>query len=117
MSQLFKRALSGIIFVGVLVFSILYSKITFISLFFVLMLFCLYEFKKMIELKSIFPYLIGIQFFIYGNVLNVEDLPSLEIFDYVGGIIGNVFDALRHDFSTTWLVILAAWYNCDAHDL
>lgn len=87
MRKLLTRALSGIVFVCVLIFSILYSKISFISLFFILMVFCLYEFKKMIELKSIFPYILGVLIFIYGNVLNVEDLPSKEIFEYVGSAL------------------------------
>jgi len=84
MRKLSQRALSGFVFVSVLIFSILYSKITFISLFFILMIFCLYEFQKMIKLKSLFPYLIGILLFIFGNILNVEDLPSIMIFEYVG---------------------------------
>jgi phosphatidate cytidylyltransferase len=84
MKKLLKRALSGLVFVSVLIFSILFSKITFISLFFVLMMFCLYEFKNMIQLKSVFPYLIGTLLFIFGNILNVEDLPSRIIFEYVG---------------------------------
>jgi phosphatidate cytidylyltransferase len=84
MRKLSKRALSGFVFVSVLIFSILYSKITFISLFFILMIFCLYEFQKMIKLKSLFPYLIGSLLFVFGNILNVEDLPSIIIFEYVG---------------------------------
>lgn len=84
MRKLSKRALSGFIFVSVLIFAILFSKITFIALFYILMLFCLYEFLKMIQLKSIFPYLIGTFLFIFGNILNVEDVPSKIIFEYVG---------------------------------
>jgi len=84
MTNLLKRALSGILFVSVLIFSILYSKISFIFLFFILMILCLYEFKKMIKLKSVFPYLIGILFFVFGNILNVQDVPSRLIFEYVG---------------------------------
>lgn len=84
MKQLLVRGLSGIVFVSVLVFSILYSKITFISLFFILMLFCMFEFKRMIKLKSIFPYIIGTLLFIFSNILNVEDVPARIIFEYVG---------------------------------
>jgi len=84
MNNFFKRALSGILFVSVLIFSILYSKISFIVLFFILMIFCLYEFKKMIQLKSVFPYLIGTLLFVFGNILGVEDIPKKMIFDYVG---------------------------------
>jgi len=84
MTNLLKRALSGILFVSVLIFSILYSKISFIFLFFILMILCLYEFKKMIKLKSVCPYLIGTLLFIFGNILNVQDVPSKLIFEYVG---------------------------------
>jgi len=38
----------------------------------------------MIKLKSLFPYLIGSLLFVFGNILNVEDLPSIIIFEYVG---------------------------------
>ena len=84
MKKLLKRALSGLIFVSVLIFSILYSKISFISLFFILMIFCLYEFKKMIQLKSVFPYIIGTLLFVFGNILSVEDVPSKIIYEYAG---------------------------------
>ncbi len=84
MNNLLKRALSGAIFASVLIFSILYSKISFIVLFFILMMFCLYEFKKMIQLKSVFPYLIGTLLYVFGNILGVEDIPRKMIFDYVG---------------------------------
>lgn len=38
----------------------------------------------MIQLKSIFPYIIGTLLFIFGNILNVEDVPARIIFEYVG---------------------------------
>jgi len=44
----------------------------------------MYEFKKMIQLRSIFPYIIGTLLFIFGNILNVEDVPARIIFEYVG---------------------------------
>jgi phosphatidate cytidylyltransferase len=87
MNNFTKRILSGSVYVSVLVFSILYSKITFLSLFFILMLFCLYEFLKIIKLNSIFPYFIAVLAFIFGNILNVEDVPSKIIFQYVGIIL------------------------------
>ncbi len=48
------------------------------------MIFCLYEFKKMIQLKSVFPYLIGTLLFVFGNILGVDDIPNKMIFEYVG---------------------------------
>ena len=84
MSNFLLRLISGSIYLGILIFAILYSKISFLSLFFIIMLFCLYEFTKMIRLKSIFPYVIGVLAFVFGNILNVEDVPSRTIFIYVG---------------------------------
>ncbi|OIQ39981.1 MAG: hypothetical protein BM563_03675 [Bacteroidetes bacterium MedPE-SWsnd-G1] len=84
MNNFTKRILSGIVYVAVLIFSILFHKISFLVLFFIVMLFCLYEFLKMIQLKSVFPYLIGISAFIFGNILNVEDVPSKMILRYAG---------------------------------
>lgn len=87
MKKLLRRALSGFIFASVLIFSILYSKISFIGLFFILMMFCLYEFKRIIQLKSVFPYIIGTLIFVFGNILNVDDVPSRAIFEYAGVLL------------------------------
>lgn len=84
MNNFTKRFFSGVIYVSVLIFSILFSKISFLSLFFILMLLCLYEFTKIIQLKSIFPYLIGFLAFLFGNILNIEDVPSRIIYTYAG---------------------------------
>ncbi|MCK5815038.1 MAG: phosphatidate cytidylyltransferase [Flavobacteriaceae bacterium] len=84
MNEFYKRILSGIIYVIILVASILYSKITFLSVFFIIMIFCLYEFMKMIQLKSVFPYIFGFLGFLFGNVLSVEDVPSRAIYIYAG---------------------------------
>ncbi|AOW21874.1 phosphatidate cytidylyltransferase [Urechidicola croceus] len=87
MNNFLTRLISGTAYVSILVFSILFSKITFLSLFFIVMMFCLFEFTRMIKLKSVFPYLIGFLSFIFGNILNVEDVPSRVIFEYVGVIL------------------------------
>lgn len=87
MKKLMRRALSGGVYAGVLIFSILFSKVTFICVFYILMIFCLYEFKKMIQLKSVFPYIIGTLLFVFGFILNVEDIPSRIIFEYVGVLL------------------------------
>ncbi len=84
MNNFIKRILSGIIFITVLIFSISYSKISFLTTFFILMILCLYEFSKMIDLKSVFPYTLAFLAYLFGNILNVEDVPSKMIFKYVG---------------------------------
>lgn len=84
MNNFTTRILSGIVYVSVLIFSILYSKISFLSVFFIIMMLCIYEFSKMIQLKSVFPYILGFLTYLFGNILNVEDVPSKIIFKYVG---------------------------------
>lgn len=81
------RALSGLVFVSVLVFCILFNKVTFLGLFYILMILCIYEFKQIIKLKSVFPYLIGTLLFIFGNILNVEQQTQKVIIEYVGVIL------------------------------
>lgn len=87
MKKLIRRALSGAVFASILIFSILFSKVTFISIFYILMIFCLFEFKRIIRLKSVFPYIIGTLLFVFGFILNVEDIPSRVIFEYVGVLL------------------------------
>lgn len=42
---------------------------------------------KIIKLNSVFPYIIAVLAYIFGNILNVEDVPSRTIFEYVGVIL------------------------------
>jgi len=84
MNNLMKRALFGSLFVGILVFSILYSKITFIVLFLIIMNLSLFEFNRLIKLKSLFPYILGNLLFVFANALNVKDIPSRLLSEYAG---------------------------------
>ncbi len=86
MKNFITRAISAFWFAGALIFSILFHKLTFIGLFFILMLFCIYEFNRLIKLKSAFPYIIGIMMFVFGNIFNVEEIPDkyIGIFRYAG---------------------------------
>ncbi|WP_231373979.1 phosphatidate cytidylyltransferase [Aureivirga marina] len=56
------RAISGLVFVVLLISLILINQYTFFALTIVLMLFCLYEFKKLIHLKSKWIFVSGIAF-------------------------------------------------------
>ena len=51
------------------------------------MMICLYEFTKMIKLKSVFPYLIGTLLFIYGNIINVDHESHLFFINIVGVLL------------------------------
>jgi phosphatidate cytidylyltransferase len=84
MNNLAKRAIFGSLFVGILVFSILYGKITFIILFLIIMNLSLFEFNRLIQLNSSFPYILGNLLFVFANALNVHDIPSRLLSEYAG---------------------------------
>jgi len=84
MDNLLKRLIFGGIFVGVLIFSILYGKLTFILLFWLIMNLSIYEFNRLIQLKSLFPYVLGNLLFVFANVSNIEEMPSKTLSDYAG---------------------------------
>jgi len=66
MKDILIRALSGLFYVLLLILSLNYLE-TLLLLFFVFGLFCLFEFNKLIQLKSIIPYFIFILlFFVFG---------------------------------------------------
>ena len=57
MSNLFKRSFSGIVYVLLFLFSILFSQESYLILITLFGLLCLREFGKMIQLKSVAPYI------------------------------------------------------------
>ncbi len=59
MKELPIRILSGIVFIAVIVSSVLYSSLSFYVVFYIIMMFCLYEFKKLIHLKYNWIYLVA----------------------------------------------------------
>lgn len=58
MSNLVTRAISGIIYIAIFLFATLFSKESFIGLITIFGLLSVYEFNKMIQLKSLIPYLL-----------------------------------------------------------
>ena len=84
MNNFTKRIIFGAIFVGVLSFAILYNRITFISLFFMIMLITLYEFTRIIKLKSVFPYIISVLLFVFANALNLNGTSARTLSEYAG---------------------------------
>lgn len=53
------RGLSGLVFVALLVLSMLYSAVSFIGLFYLFLLISIFEFSKMLKVKSLGLYFIG----------------------------------------------------------
>lgn len=60
MNNLTKRIVFGLIYVLVVISSSLLGSIYFYSIFFIFLIFCLYEFLKIINLKSLYPYILAI---------------------------------------------------------
>lgn len=84
MSNIVKRVLFGSLFVFILIFSILYNKFTFITLFWIIMNLSIYEFNKLIKFQSVFPYILGNLLFVFANVINIKDIPSRLLSEYAG---------------------------------
>lgn len=59
MNQLITRTISGSIYAGILIFCFLFHQISFVVLLYILMLFCVFEFQKILSFKNIFTYVIG----------------------------------------------------------
>jgi len=84
MNNFTKRIVFGLLYVGLVISSSVLGAIFFYSLFLAFMLVCIYEFIKIIELKSVFPYVIGITCFFTAvisnnNLLVFEDDLSEKI--------------------------------------
>ena len=70
MNNFTKRIVFGLLYVGLVISFSLLGPLFFYSLFLVFMLICIYEFIKIIELKSVFPYLLGLTAFFTAVISN-----------------------------------------------
>ncbi|MDH7444590.1 phosphatidate cytidylyltransferase [Aquimarina sp. 2201CG14-23] len=62
MKELLTRSLSGFLYISILLISIFISKYTFIGIFLIFGIICIYEFQKLIHLKNTWLYLVFIGF-------------------------------------------------------
>jgi len=70
MNNFTKRIIFGLIYAALVISSSLLGALFFYSLFLVFMLICIYEFIKILELKSIYPYILGITSFFTAVISN-----------------------------------------------
>lgn len=84
MNNFSKRLIFGVLYVIVLVGSILYSKFSFILLFWAIMNLSLFEFNRLIKLESFFPYILGNLLFFYANILYIKDIQAVILSSYAG---------------------------------
>ena len=73
MKELLTRSLSGFLYISILLISIYVNKYTFIGIFLIFGIICIYEFQKLIHLKNIWLYILFIGFLILFH------LPSFQI--------------------------------------
>jgi phosphatidate cytidylyltransferase len=77
MGNFTKRVISAIIYAGLIIASYFLGTWYFYLLFFVFMIFSLYEFLRMIRLKSIYPYILAAASFI-STILSNENSITIE---------------------------------------
>ncbi|CAM3939392.1 phosphatidate cytidylyltransferase [Flavobacterium antarcticum] len=82
MNETLKRAISGAIYILLLIFSITYSTESFFVLFGIFLLIAVYEFCELVHLNKIIPIISA--FLIYGSVTYLESqhIPLSKSFDY-----------------------------------
>lgn len=80
-----QRAISGIIFVSILISAILYSSFTFYILFFFFMLVAIYEFQKLSNFKSPLFYALGV----FSFLLSSGSLTILEKYVPINSVFTN----------------------------
>lgn len=84
MSNFTKRIIFGFLYLVLVVLSTLLGPIYFYSLFFIFLILSLYEFIKIIELKSVYPYILAVTSFLLAiisnnNLILIEDEMSKKI--------------------------------------
>ena len=82
MNETLKRAISGAVYIVLLIFSITYSTESFFVLFGVFLLIAVFEFCELVHINKIFPVIIAV--LMYGSVtyLETQNQPLSKNFDY-----------------------------------
>ncbi|MDJ0645657.1 MAG: phosphatidate cytidylyltransferase [Flavobacteriaceae bacterium] len=80
MKELLIRAISGLAYVALIIGSALYSKESFYAVFFILMLFCLFEFKRLIDLKYNWAYIVAALIYFRFSELEVFNSKYFHFF-------------------------------------
>lgn len=109
MNEIVTRALSGAVYVVLLVFCALFSKLTFFFLFTLFLSICLHEFSKMIKYK--YSYIFIVLGFLFSLAFFLLPLyPSQFIYLSVGAVISNLI-LLYNLFSNQQFLKVHKKYN------
>lgn len=110
------RAISGAVFVSILVFSILYSASSFIALFFVFMMISVFEFSKMLNIKGGEIYLLSSSLFL-STVFKEYDIATiytdaLSIVIMLAVFVKNLFKTDTDVIKELGNFLLCILYSC-----
>lgn len=101
MRELLVRAISGLIYISVIIGSILYSKESFYLVFYLLMLLCLYELKIMIKLSYKWTFIIAtLLYFRFAN-LPILDFKYFHFFLIISIFIPFIYQLFKSKISLT----------------
>ena len=101
MRELLVRAISGVVYIGVIIGSILYSKESFYIVFYLLMLLCLFELKKMIELSYKWTFVVATIFYFRFANLPQLDFKYFHFFLIISIFIPFIYQLFKPKISLT----------------
>jgi len=101
MKELPLRLLSGFVFVAAIIGATLYSKESFFGLFYIIMLFCLYEFKNLIQLRYNWIYLVATLIYIRFINLSIFNSNYFQFFLIIALFIPFIYQLFKPKVSLT----------------
>tara|TARA_R110002073_G_scaffold14998_1_gene60093 strand:+ start:12630 stop:13424 length:795 start_codon:yes stop_codon:yes gene_type:complete len=101
MKELLTRALSGLVLMAVIIGAIMYSKESFYLVFYVIMMLCLYEFKKLIDLRYNWVYLVATLIYLRFANLIVIDSSYMHFFLIISLFTPFVYQLFKPKVSLT----------------
>ncbi len=101
MRELLVRAISGLVYITIIIGSILYSKESFFILFYILMMLCLYEFKNLIKLSYKWTILVATLIFIRFTNLPILDFKYFQFFLIISFFVPLIYQLFKPKISLT----------------
>jgi len=101
MRELLVRAISGLIYISVIIGSILYSKESFYLVFYFLMLLCLYELKIMIKLSYKWTFVVATLLYFRFVDLTILDFKYFHFFLIISIFIPFIYQLFKSKISLT----------------
>ena len=101
MRELLVRALSGLVYTGVIIGSILYSKESFYIVFYLLMILCLFEFKNLIKLSYKWTFVVATLIYFRFSNLPILDFKYFHFFLIVSIFVPFIYQVLKSKVNLT----------------